>query len=67
VQRGVNKFIINKVNAMSEERKEKLTIYKYVRGGVEYSTPNEKIAAQRSDTGEYFIINYGQSEESSSN
>jgi hypothetical protein len=52
---------------MSEERKEKLTIYKYVRNGVEYSTPNEKIAAQRSDTGEYFIINYGQSEEGSSN
>jgi len=67
VQRGVNEFIINKVNVMSEEKKERLTIYKYVRDGVEYSTPNEQIAAQRSDNGEYFIVNYEQGEESSIN
>lgn len=52
---------------MSEEKKERLTIYKYVRDGVEYSTPNEQIAAQRSDNGEYFIVNYEQGEESSIN
>ena len=45
---------------MSEDRKEKVTVYKYVRDGVEYTTPNEQIAAQRSDTGEYFIVSYEQ-------
>jgi hypothetical protein len=67
VQRGVNEFITNKVNVMSEERKEKMTIYKYTRDGVEYTTPNEQIASQRSDTGEYYIINYEQGQENSIN
>jgi hypothetical protein len=39
---------------MSEEV-QTVTMYKYMRGGVFYHTPNEQIAAQRSDTGEYFI------------
>lgn len=52
---------------MSEERKEKMTIYKYTRDGVEYTTPNEQIASQRSDTGEYYIINYEQGQENSIN
>ena len=30
-------------------------IYKYERDGKVYHTPNESIASQRSDTGEYFI------------
>lgn len=39
---------------MSEEV-QTVTIYRYEKDGVMYHTPNEQIAIQRSDTGEYFI------------
>lgn len=38
-----------------DENKETI-MYKYYRNGIEYYTPNEQIASQRSDTGEFFII-----------
>lgn len=38
-----------------DESKE-ITMYKYYRNGIEYFTPNEQIAMQRSDTGEFFIV-----------
>ena len=41
-----------------EESKE-TTMYKYYRNGIEYYTPNEQIASQRSDTGEFFILKLG--------
>ena len=41
---------------MSREKDKETIIYKYIKDGKEYFTPNEQIAAQRSDTGEYFII-----------
>ena len=41
---------------MSE--KERGIIYSYIRGGVEYHTPNEQIASMRSDSGEYYITYY---------
>lgn len=48
---------------MSEEKEEqKLTMYMYVRNGKEFHTPNEQIAAQRSDTGEYFRLMYEKSD-----
>ena len=43
---------------MSKKRDEEREVvyYMYVKDGKECFTPNEQIAAQRSDTGEYFII-----------
>lgn len=38
-----------------EEKDKEIVIYKYTKDGKVYHTPNEQIAAQRSDTGEYFI------------
>jgi len=41
---------------MSYKDKDKEYImYSYVRDGKTYHTPNEQIAAQRSDSGEYYI------------
>jgi hypothetical protein len=37
------------------EEVQTVTMYRYEKEGVVYYTPNEHIAAQRSDTGEYFI------------
>lgn len=37
------------------EKDKEVVIYSYVKDGKTYHTPNEQIAAQRSDTGEYFI------------
>jgi hypothetical protein len=41
---------------MSQKDNEKeIVMYSYVKDGKEFHTPNEQIAAQRSDSGEYFI------------
>lgn len=40
---------------MREDKDKEVVIYSYVKDGKTYHTPNEQIAAQRSDTGEYFI------------
>ena len=37
------------------DKDKEVVIYSYVKDGKTYYTPNEQIAAQRSDTGEYFI------------
>jgi hypothetical protein len=38
------------------DQDQKSVMYQYFREGKELFTPNEQIAQQRSDTGEYFII-----------
>lgn len=39
--------------------------YIYFRNGIEYYTSNEAIAANRTDTGEYQVVNYDKSENKS--
>lgn len=38
-----------------KEKDKEVIMYSYVKDGKTYHTPNEQIAAQRSDSGEYFI------------
>lgn len=40
---------------MSEETREEIA-YIYTRGGVEYFTPVEQVAASRTDTGKYSVV-----------
>jgi len=51
-------------NNFQEEESSKVG-YIYYRNGVEYYTSNEAIAANRTDTGEYQIINHDNSENNS--
>lgn len=37
------------------DKDKEIIIYSYVKDDKTYYTPNEQIASQRSDTGEYFI------------
>jgi hypothetical protein len=40
---------------MAEEKREEIA-YIYIRGGVEYFTPVEQVAASRTDTGQYTVV-----------
>jgi hypothetical protein len=47
---------------MSEEKEEqKIIMFMYIKDGKEFHTPNEQIAAQRSDSGDYFRVSYDKS------
>ena len=53
---------------MTNNQKEEETFkvgYIYYRNGIEYYTSNEAIAANRTDTGEYQVVNYDNSENNS--
>lgn len=43
---------------MENNEEERDVIYSYVKDGKEYFTPNEQIAQQRSDNGEYYKQSY---------
>lgn len=40
---------------MADEKREEIA-YVYTRGGVEYFTPVEQVAASRTDTGKYSVV-----------
>lgn len=50
---------------MAEEKREEIA-YVYTRGGVEYFTPVEQVAASRTDTGKYTVV-YSEEEEDQEN
>jgi hypothetical protein len=40
---------------MNLDNEKEIIMYRYVKDGVTFHTPNEQIASLRSDSGEYFI------------